>query len=83
MRFEQRRVGLALDVELAGCGMGHRDAAAPVGAVADLLQPRDRAGPEPVEHARPVVGLGDAQDHAGLQRLQARYPSASAAAAVM
>ena len=65
-------VRLALDVQFAAAAIGHGRATAPVRPVADLLQHRDRAGPEPVEHARPVVGLGDGQDHAGLQRLQAR-----------
>jgi hypothetical protein len=60
---DDRRVGVAGHGDPAVRGRDlHR--AAPVDAVAHLLQARDRARAEPVEQARPVERLTGGKDHA-------------------
>jgi hypothetical protein len=41
---------------------GHRHLVAPIDAVVDPLDPGNRPGAEPVDHAAPVVRLVDGQE---------------------
>ena len=64
---DDRRVGIARDARSRPRrALTSASPVAPVDAVRDLLEPRDRPRAEPVEQQLPVVRLADGEDQAGV-----------------